>query len=134
MQKAGADVIDLGCLPDTPFGHLEDTVRTLKQEGFRVSIDSADPGELRRGACAGADFVLSLTEKTLDLAAETGVTPVLIPAEHGDLDSLFRAAGRRQGGASPRCSIRSSIRSTSASWCRCHAMPRCGAGCRTRRS
>src|SRR5207247_5894272 len=27
MRAAGADVIDLGCLPDTPFRHLEDTVR-----------------------------------------------------------------------------------------------------------
>ncbi|MGD8529025.1 MAG: DUF6513 domain-containing protein, partial [Methyloceanibacter sp.] len=26
----GADVIDLGCLPDTPFPHLEDTVQALK--------------------------------------------------------------------------------------------------------
>jgi dihydropteroate synthase-like protein len=92
MRNAGADVIDLGCLPDTPFRHLENTVLALKQEGFRVSIDSADLDELRRGGRAGADFVLSLTERTLDLAAETGVTPVLIPAEHGDLDSLFRAA------------------------------------------
>jgi dihydropteroate synthase-like protein len=92
MREAGADVIDLGCLPDTPFGHLADTVQALKQEGFRVSVDSADPDELRRGARAGADFLLSLTEKTLDLAAETGVTPILIPAEHGDLASLFRTA------------------------------------------
>src|SRR5215813_2377260 len=27
MQAAGADVIDLGCLPDTPFPHMEDCVR-----------------------------------------------------------------------------------------------------------
>ena len=30
--------------------------------GLRVSVDSADPQELRRGARAGADFLLSLTE------------------------------------------------------------------------
>src|SRR5262249_45616736 len=92
MRAAGADVIDIGCLPDTPFPHREDAVRALKAAGHRVSVDSAATDELARGARAGADFILSLTEKTLDLAAETGATPVLIPAEHGDLASLVRAA------------------------------------------
>jgi dihydropteroate synthase-like protein len=92
MRTAGADVIDLGCLPDTPFPHLEDATRELKAAGFEVSVDSAVPDELRRGARAGAAFVLSLSEHTLDIAGETGVTPVLIPADHGDLASLLRAA------------------------------------------
>src|SRR6478735_8671387 len=61
MRAAGADVIDLGCLPDTPFPHLEDTVRELKARGFTVSVDSASPDELHRGAQAGAEFLLSLT-------------------------------------------------------------------------
>jgi len=92
MRAAGADVIDLGGLPDTPFPHLEDTVRALAAEGFCVSVDSANPEELRRGAHAGARFLLSLTERTLDIAAETGASPVLIPEPHGDLPSLLRAA------------------------------------------
>src|SRR5215470_17699905 len=37
MRAAGADVIDLGCLPDTPFPHLEDAVRELTGAGFAVS-------------------------------------------------------------------------------------------------
>ena len=90
-RAAGADVIDLGCLPDTPFPHLEDAVHALKAEGFTVSVDSADPAELRRGGRAGADYVLSLTEETLALADEMAAVPVLIPATHGDLDSLERA-------------------------------------------
>jgi dihydropteroate synthase-like protein len=92
MRAAGADVIDIGCLPDTPFPHLEDTVRDLKARGFTVSVDSANIDELRRGAQAGADFLLSLTELTLDLATETCAVPVLIPATHGDMASLLRAA------------------------------------------
>jgi dihydropteroate synthase-like protein len=92
MRAAGADVIDLGCRPDTPFPHLEDTVRALRAKGFSVSIDSAASDELRRGGAAGANFLLSLTEKTLDIAAETGVAPVLISAPHGDLASLLRTA------------------------------------------
>ncbi len=99
MRQAGADVIDLGCLPDTPFPRLEDAVRELKAAGFQVSVDSAADDELRRGGRAGAHFLLSLTERTLDLAVETGAVPVLIPAEHGDVPSLIRAAeaARRRG-------------------------------------
>ncbi len=96
LRAEGADVIDLGCLPDTPFPELEDAVRELKARGFDVSVDSAEPDELRRGAAAGADYLLSLTERNLAIAEETGARPVLIPAEHGDLASLFRAAEQAQ--------------------------------------
>jgi dihydropteroate synthase-like protein len=92
MRAAGADVIDIGCRPDTPFPHLEDTVRTLRAGGFAVSVDSAARDELCRGGAAGADFLLSLTVDTLDIAAETGATPILIPVSHGDLRSLLQAA------------------------------------------
>ncbi|MCV3241225.1 DUF6513 domain-containing protein [Mesorhizobium sp. ZC-5] len=91
LKQAGADVIDIGCLPETPFPLLGDAVRALKAEGFAVSVDSASIDELRVGARAGADFVLSLTEETLPLAFEHAVTPVLIPSAPGDLDSLGRA-------------------------------------------
>jgi len=92
MRKAGADVIDVGCLPDTPFLHLEDCIRALKSAGHRVSVDSANLEELARGARAGADFLLSLDENSLDIAAESGATPILVARPHGDLDSLVRAA------------------------------------------
>lgn len=87
----GADVIDLGCLPDTPFPHLEDTVKALKKYGYKVSVDSADPDELLRGGQAGADYLLSLDETRLHIADEVSSVPVLIPATHGDMDSLYRA-------------------------------------------
>lgn len=87
----GADVIDLGCLPDTPFPHLEETVKALKTYGYKVSIDSADPDELLRGGKAGADFLLSLDETRLHIADEVSSVPVLIPATHGNLQSLYRA-------------------------------------------
>jgi dihydropteroate synthase-like protein len=92
MRAAGADVIDLGCLPDTPFPHLEEAVRALRAGGHDVSVDSADIQELRRGGGAGASFLLSLTEATVPIASESGATAVLIPAAHGDLASLLRAA------------------------------------------
>ncbi|HEY9058450.1 MAG TPA: DUF6513 domain-containing protein [Aurantimonas sp.] len=99
MRAAGADVIDLGCLPDTPFAHLEDAVRALKSEGHRVSVDSADSNELARGNRAGADFLLSLTEATLAIAGEGEAVPILVPAKPRDFGSLERAiAGAREMG------------------------------------
>lgn len=90
-KAAGADVIDIGCQPDVAFPHLEEAVRTLKRAGFAVSVDSGDVSELERGAKAGADYVLSLDETTLDAVAGTPCIPVLVPKPHGDLGSLLRA-------------------------------------------
>jgi dihydropteroate synthase-like protein len=90
-RTGGADVIDLGCLPDTPFPHLEDAVRALKAEGFAVSVDSLQSEELLQGARAGADYLLSIKEDTLWIADEVASTPVLIPASPHDLASLKRA-------------------------------------------
>jgi len=92
MRAAGADVIDVGCRPDTPFPHLENAVRALRANGFAVSVDSAATDELRRGGTAGANFLFSLTESTLDIAADTGAVPIVISTPHGDMASLLRAA------------------------------------------
>ncbi len=92
MRADGADVIDLGALPDTPFPNLEDCVRALKAAGHKVSVDSANAEELERGAAAGADFLLSLTDATLDIARKHPVTPILIPQPHSDLQSLVKLA------------------------------------------
>jgi dihydropteroate synthase-like protein len=89
--QRGANVIDLGGLPDTPFPHLEQAIAALKDKGYQVSVDSADQDELLRGGKAGADFLLSLNEGTLHIADQVASTPVLIPKEHGDLTSLYRA-------------------------------------------
>jgi dihydropteroate synthase-like protein len=87
----GADVIDLGCLPETPFPHLEDAVRALKAAGHAVSVDSLETDDLLRGGRAGADYLLSLKESTLWIADEVAAVPVLIPEQSGDMESLIRA-------------------------------------------
>jgi dihydropteroate synthase len=94
LARRGADVIDLGGLPDTPFPHLEESVAALKGAGLRVSVDSFSVDELTRGAGAGADFLLSLNEETLDLAFETDAVPILVPVRPDDLPSLDRAIER----------------------------------------
>lgn len=87
----GADVIDIGCLPGTPFPHLRETIQTLKQAGYTVSIDSLEDADLLAGAGAGADYMLSLTERSLWIADEVAATPILIPQTHGDLSTLDKA-------------------------------------------
>lgn len=90
-RAAGADIIDIGCQPDTAFPHLENVIAVLKGEGLAVSVDSGDAAELARAASAGADYVLSLDETTLDVVEGTKCVPVLVPRPHGDLPSLLRA-------------------------------------------
>lgn len=90
-RQNGADVIDIGCLPETPFPHMEDIIIALKQEGYRVSIDSLEDADLLRGGKAGADYLLSLHNGSLWIADEVPSTPILIPQQHGDLNSLDRA-------------------------------------------
>jgi dihydropteroate synthase-like protein len=95
LTAAGADVIDLGCLPDTPFAHMEETIAALHAQGLKVSVDSASLPELERAIRAGADHLLSLDENSLSLLPDnSALTPVLVPAAHGDLDSLQRAAAK----------------------------------------
>jgi len=91
LAADGADVIDLGCLPETPFEHLADAVQALKAAGRVVSVDSVDPQELLRGGRAGADYLLSLTLDTLWVADEVAATPVLIPRVPADEASLHEA-------------------------------------------
>ena len=89
--RKGANVIDLGCLPDTEFPHLEEAVVALKQKGLKVSVDSFDTDELLRGGKVGADYLLSLNEDNLHIADQVKSVPILVPKEHGDMDSLYRA-------------------------------------------
>lgn len=90
-QKQGANVIDLGCLPNVPFAHLKDTIKALKTLNFKVSVDSLNTDDLLTAGHAGADYLLSLTEKTCWIAHEVASTPILIPAKPHSLPSLYRA-------------------------------------------
>jgi len=87
----GADVVDLGCLPETPFPALADAVRALKAQGLAVSVDSHDDDELLRGGRAGADYLLSLSLDNLWIADEVSATPVLIARTPADEASLWAA-------------------------------------------
>ncbi len=91
FKKSGANVIDIGCLPETDFPHLEDTVVELKKMDFVVSVDSLNTGELIRASDAGADFLLSITPESLWVLNEISSVPILIPAEPKDEESLIKS-------------------------------------------
>lgn len=94
----GADVIDIGCLPETPFPHLEDAVALLKDQGYRVSVDSMLADELVRGGRAGADYLMSLNIDTLWIADEVASTAVLVarePSDPASLDAAIDAMSQR---------------------------------------
>ena len=92
FKRSGADVIDLGCLPDTDFPHLEASIAKLKKQGFKVSVDSLNPSELERGAIAKADYLLSLLPENLWIAEKYRKSiPIIIPDNSEGIDSLYKS-------------------------------------------
>src|SRR5262249_3250962 len=94
-HDGGADVIDLGCDPGTTWAGIGDAVRLLRDNGFRVSVDSFDPAEVGAALAAGAEFVLSVNGSNVAHARRwhesfPGVEVVAIPDPPNDLDSLAR--------------------------------------------
>ncbi len=92
----GADIIDIGCLPSTKFPHLTETVQELKKQKFVVSIDSLEENNLIIGAKAGADFLLSLQEKSIWIMDEVDSIPVIIPDFPKEEKKFFRLIERLQ--------------------------------------
>src|SRR5262245_28182223 len=60
FRDNGADVIDLGCDPGGTWTAVDDSVRALRDEGLRVSVDSFNPAEVESALAAGAELVLSV--------------------------------------------------------------------------
>lgn len=91
FRASGADYIDIGCTPGTPFPELGAVVRELVSAGMRVSIDSFDRGEILTAVEAGASLVLSVNGSNLDVARELagrGARVVVIPDFGGPIDTL----------------------------------------------
>src|SRR5882762_8926585 len=74
-------------------------VHALRGAGLRVSVDSLEREDLLIAGRAGADYLLSLKADSIDIVDQVDSTPVLIPAEPGDLASLRHAIElvRRRG-------------------------------------
>jgi len=100
-RDSGADVVDLGCDPGSAWPSVGESVRELKSQGFRVSIDSFDGGEVRAALEAGAELILSvsgvnLAESRRMLRDFPHVEVVAIPDTPDDLPSLWRTVDALQ--------------------------------------
>lgn len=100
-RQSGADLIDIGCIPGEPWSGVGEAVSALRQEGFRLSIDSFDQGEVTAAVEAGAELVLSVNQSNLDWAISVPAEFVVIPDESRTLESMqvtieaFRASNRK---------------------------------------
>ena len=86
-RNNGADIIDIGCLPNKSFPHLSETIQELKRQDFYVSIDSHSDKELILGGKSGADYLLSIKSDNFYILDEVDSFPILIPKD-GDISSL----------------------------------------------
>jgi len=91
FRDSGADIIDLGGNVHGPFPNLREVIRQLKGEGFRVSVDSHITEDILTAGKSGADLVLSLTSRNLELAKAVDCPVVLIPDDGENLDTLYRS-------------------------------------------
>jgi dihydropteroate synthase-like protein len=94
LQKDGADLIDLGCVPGESWDQAGEVTRILRDHGLRVSIDSFDRREVEAAVAAGAELVLSCNTGNVDWAARLGTEVVAIPDDPNDLDSLEQTIER----------------------------------------
>jgi len=88
MRASGADVIDVGCEPGVTWGGVADTVRALRAEGLRVSIDSFNPNEIEAAVTAGAELVLSVNSSNRAAARSWGCEVVAVPDVPATLEGL----------------------------------------------
>ncbi len=88
FRTAGADIIDLGCEPGTTWNAATDTVRALRAEGFRVSIDSMNSTEIDAAVAGGAELVLSVNSTNVAEARSWGCEVIAVPDVPATLQGL----------------------------------------------
>lgn len=91
-RAAGAEIIDLGCIPGETWETIGTATRRLVQAGFRVSVDSFNPREVEAAVEQGAELVLSAQASNQEWAAGIPAEWVVIPAEPARLETLERTA------------------------------------------
>ncbi|WP_437206837.1 DUF6513 domain-containing protein [Planctomicrobium sp. SH664] len=92
--RDGADLIDVGCIPGLSWPQIGDTVRMLRDEGLRVSVDSFDRREVEEAVAAGAEMVLSCNQSNVHWAADLDAEFVVIPDDPALLDPMFVTAAQ----------------------------------------
>jgi dihydropteroate synthase len=88
-RDSGADIIDLGGDVDQPFPRLPQIIKMLKNEGFKVSVDSHQKEDILAANQAGVDLILSFTSQNLEIARGLDCQVVVIPDNGENLASLY---------------------------------------------
>ena len=88
MRRDGANLIDVGCEPNSCWQGVGDCVKALVDAGHRVSIDSLNPVEISAAVKAGAELVLSVNESNREFAVDWGCEVVVIPDDIQNIDSM----------------------------------------------
>jgi dihydropteroate synthase len=104
LREQGADVIDLGCDPQTDrpaWRGVGDAVRALRDAGLSVSVDSFHVEEIAAACRAGAQLVLSVNSQNRDAAADWGAEVVVIPDDPHTLGGLDETIAHLQSRGVP---------------------------------
>jgi len=101
MRASGADVIDVGCDPGGTWSGVADTVRALRTEGLRVSIDSFNPREIEAAVAGGAELVLSVNSSNRAAATTWGCAVVAVPDVPATLEGLDETVQALQAAGVP---------------------------------
>lgn len=91
FRDSGADVIDIGCTPGLEFPDLGNVVRELREQGYRVSVDSFNANEILAAVAAGAELVLSVNGSNVDVVpqlAGSGARVIVVPDLGGSIDTM----------------------------------------------
>jgi dihydropteroate synthase len=94
LKQNGADIIDFGCDPGDVWNDVDEAVKALKAEGFRVSIDSFEPREILKAVRAGAELVLSVNSTNVAAAADWNCEVVVVPDVPATLEGLDETVER----------------------------------------
>ncbi|HUQ72531.1 MAG TPA: DUF6513 domain-containing protein [Planctomycetaceae bacterium] len=101
LRSAGANVIDLGCIPGDSWAGIGAATRRLVAAGHHISVDSFVEQEVTDAVANGAELVLSTNSSNLAWAANVPAEFVVIPDSPPDAASLdaivaaMTAAGRK---------------------------------------
>lgn len=88
LRRDGANLIDVGCEPNSCWQGVGDCVKALVDAGHRVSIDSLNPIEISAAVKAGAELVLSVNKTNREFAADWGCEVVVIPDSIRSIESM----------------------------------------------
>ncbi|MBM4076642.1 MAG: dihydropteroate synthase, partial [Planctomycetes bacterium] len=89
-----ADIIDLGMIPGESWKDIGSSVRKLRCEGFRLSIDSFDRFEVESAVGEGAELVLSCNSTNREWAANVSAEWVVLPDEPKDIGTWDETISR----------------------------------------